>query len=855
MATLIYSPGIKVHVETTAGILDLTEDIANWQVQLRENGVHVFSFQLQNAQRKYDGRLLPMDRISIQLKRLAWMQVMTGYLNDGPIFQAWPGTLDMTASCTLKIPQFWPWDPTTATSGALMAKYLASVNGLTQADSVAGDKNLSKLVVESLAQVVGWPRSRIHIGQVPNTWFKFASRVGALIKKDTDMSALIGSTATVGGTAAGTLRVNIPAGNYAGVGLNAAQARNASIIYNTAKFVMNMSSRDAVMSIQCAMQESSLLNLANSGDPASLALPHDGVGSDHDSVGCFQQRPSWGSVSERMNVATSTQLFLKRLAAVEGPQQNQNPNGNGYLIQTVQVSAAPSAYDKWQKFAEQAVRVADQLSTGKVPSSADNGVGGVGNISTSGKTMGAQVAKVAYDLIKDHLNNPIIYSGAESGYKDDPPETPVHNVKSLDCSSLVDWVYYQATGTRLFPQGRGTAATQYAKCPIHIPLDLARYVQGAALFIGGAGAHHVGLSLGDNRHVAAHDRYSNPKLDVDVSAIDAGGGFDSAGLLPGIDYSAAATTQAAANQLKTYLKTATTVGPNLFQVNNPSVTSDGSGENQAFNALLNLLTFNATTDQLGNQLGGRRALINDQPFLPWLQNLINASMRSFCSAPNGDFISWFPDYFGLWGTAAVMNVQLIELQDFSVMWSDQQMVTHQFFIGNPSATTFDQGTAGLGISDPVGQISQYSLFAATSGIATMDYPEIFEAIYGKPATPAWTAAFLKRFGARPDVEQLPQIHQGAPEFFMALYLFMRRWAGMFTATIPLTFMPEIFPGMLLRIPEFGFQCYVTGVTHSGAYGASGSFTTTVEVCAPSNTGSADRSDLLALLPQGGKPFG
>jgi len=55
MATLIYAPGIKVHVETTAGILDLTEDIANWQLQLAENAVHVFSFQLQNAQRKYDG--------------------------------------------------------------------------------------------------------------------------------------------------------------------------------------------------------------------------------------------------------------------------------------------------------------------------------------------------------------------------------------------------------------------------------------------------------------------------------------------------------------------------------------------------------------------------------------------------------------------------------------------------------------------------------------------------------------------------------------------------------------------------------------------------------------------------------
>jgi hypothetical protein len=334
-----------------------------------------------------------------------------------------------------------------------------------------------------------------------------------------------------------------------------------------------------------------------------------------------------------------------------------------------------------------------------------------------------------------------------------------------------------------------------------------------------------------------------------VSAIDAGGGFDSAGLLPGIDYTAAATTQAAANQLKVYLKKPTTVGPNLFQVNNPSDTTGANAESAALQGLINVLIYGADQSGLGNTLFAGRTLMNDQPFLPWLQNLVNASMRSFCSAPNGDFIAWFPDYFGLWGTAAVMNIRLIELQDFVVNWSDQQMVTHQFLIGNPGVTTFDQDTAGISQD-----ISPDGLFYTTSGIATMDYPEIFEAIYGKSASPAWTAAFLKRFGARPDVETMPQIQQGAPEFFMALYLFMRRWAGMFTASVPMTFMPELFPGMLLRVPDYGFQAYVTGVTHSGSYGSGGSFTTQAEICAPSNTGSADRSDLLSLLPQGGKPF-
>ena len=77
---------------------------------------------------------------------------------------------------------------------------------------------------------------------------------------------------------------------------------------------------------------------------------------------------------------------------------------------------------------------------------------------------------------------------------------------------------------------------------------------------------------------------------------------------------------------------------------------------------------------------GPRALLNDQPLLPYLKNLINASMRSFCSAPNGDFMAWFPDYYGLWGTAAIMVLEPIEMQDFYVEWTDDYFVTHQYTV-------------------------------------------------------------------------------------------------------------------------------------------------------------------------------
>src|SRR3954447_8997751 len=107
MPTLIYTPAIRAHImpgTKDARPIDISEDLINWQVILRENAPHTFTFKLQNQSRKYDGTFAPMDRISVAMKRINWLQVFTGYLNTAPIFQAWPGTLDLTATCTLKLP-------------------------------------------------------------------------------------------------------------------------------------------------------------------------------------------------------------------------------------------------------------------------------------------------------------------------------------------------------------------------------------------------------------------------------------------------------------------------------------------------------------------------------------------------------------------------------------------------------------------------------------------------------------------------------------------------------------------------------------------------------------------------------
>ncbi|WP_230116638.1 hypothetical protein [Arthrobacter sp. Bi83] len=66
-----------------------------------------------------------------------------------------------------------------------------------------------------------------------------------------------------------------------------------------------------IIAIMMALQESSLRVLANVNVPGSLNYPHDGVGSDHDSLGTAQQRPAagWGSVGELMDPIYNVRAF------------------------------------------------------------------------------------------------------------------------------------------------------------------------------------------------------------------------------------------------------------------------------------------------------------------------------------------------------------------------------------------------------------------------------------------------------------------------------------------------------------------------------------------------------------------
>jgi hypothetical protein len=328
--------------------------------------------------------------------------------------------------------------------------------------------------------------------------------------------------------------------------------------------------------------------------------------------------------------------------------------------------------------------------------------------------------------------------------------------------------------------------------------------------------------------------------------------------MPGVNYSDAATNQAAATEVSQVTGAPASVSdPNEAGAGTLAGGAGGAGAvavgpdgNAAFNAFINVYTWGLQPSVTGDLLQGARALMNDEPMLPWISNLMATIMRSWCSAPNGDFMAWFPDYFGLWDSAARMNIKSIEIQDFTVEWYDQEIVTHQYVVGTPVAM-FDTRTATVtAASGGAGSGSGLAWMLGTDGIATVDFPEIFQALFGMSASQQFIDEYLDRFGGRPDTVNIPTIRwRSGSEFFMALYLFMQRWANQFRADVPMTFMPELWPGMLMVLPEYQFQAYILEVQHTFQFGPGGGFMTKAKICAPART--SQKTDIFGLLPLSG----
>ncbi|MDQ0078222.1 C40 family peptidase [Arthrobacter oryzae] len=189
-----------------------------------------------------------------------------------------------------------------------------------------------------------------------------------------------------------------------------------------------------IIAIMMALQESSLRMLANVNVPGSLNFPHDGVGSDHDSLGTAQQRPAagWGSVGELMDPSYNVRAFY---GGPSGPNRGSprglldipgwQSMGKGQAAQAVQVSAFPELYARWEP---EASAIVDALDAGTATAPCVDASPGSGPSPSSADL--SQIRKDILRFTEAGVGGSYVWGGTA--------------FRAWDCSGFVQWIYRQA---------------------------------------------------------------------------------------------------------------------------------------------------------------------------------------------------------------------------------------------------------------------------------------------------------------------------------------------------------------------------------------------------------------------------
>ncbi|MET4144851.1 C40 family peptidase [Arthrobacter sp. UYCo732] len=263
--------------------------------------------------------------------------------------------------------------------------------------------------------------------------FAFCAGVAVLGANVANTATVCSSTGFSGQPAAEEVGgVNIRDGSQAPVNLTARQLSVAEDYISVGE-QLRVPRDGQIIAIMMALQESSLRLLANANIPASLGYPHDGIGSDHDSLGSAQQRPAagWGTVEKLMDSAYNVRAFY---GGPNGPNHG-SPRGlldipgwqsmtKGQAAQAVQVSAFPELYARWEA---EATAIVDALGSGLAPVACT--VTQVAPAVRIGRANLSQIRKDILRFTQEGVGGNYVWGGT--------------SFKAWDCSGYVQWIYRQ----------------------------------------------------------------------------------------------------------------------------------------------------------------------------------------------------------------------------------------------------------------------------------------------------------------------------------------------------------------------------------------------------------------------------
>lgn len=819
--TLIYSPGVEILIDSAlAGPVDVSEDASSGNLTLRENGSHSLQITLENANRKYDGLFVPNDRVVVKMKRFRWVQVFSGYLDSAPYFSTYPGKVELTAQCTLKVLRYWPWDRGSAKAQALLSQVR---------DVDAQDGGMSEIVHSLLTEVVGWEPERIHTGRVPSEWFNKFEKI--YTRLDDDFTQLTDPLLGINPILAGK-----PVGGFSMIAAAATGGTGPSI-GDGEKEKLKLAPADYEIAMATIRQ-------LESGNNYSAVNKGDGVGDW--ATGAYQfTDTTWATYrgyrrasDAPPNVQDEKALAMIRDAMARYGDQLLNVPYSWYypvaLRKPELLDQIPAANEgnkltirqygyKWVDVYVQKYREA----RGKDPAP---------GLVLPGIVDSSASSSILYPIpagVTQLKSSEVGWGGYSNG--------------QIPSSALAYGSYVNGTGGHpLAVESWQKMATEAAKDGINLACGMYRNLEGQEALKNGAGVkkpgtsnHGWGLAADVNDIPKGPSGVNSPTyIWLKNNAYKWGWGHPSwaqpGGSKPEPWHWEFFAIYAVGTDIN---------GVNPFGAPGSGVEGIGGDttfSRQLFSALAGWTNVPEIHPESGI-LSGYKAVMNDEAILPTIQQFVQASGRSYCAAPNGDFISWFPDYWGEYGIAGKMKIEAIELLDFAVDWNDESLITHSFVEG-----ALTPGSAGPAPSGIMSGIEAYT----TRGVATVDMPNLLAAILNvKDASQyPWLRdpeQLFRRFGARISRTKMTSISGPHQEFYYAVSQLTRAWADQFRARAPLTFMPELFPGMIMEIPLYGVQMYVSQVSHSWDY--AGGFTTTVSTKGVSATDGSG----FYLFPKGG----
>lgn len=205
MKRLVYAPKVNAYVKSDYGIIDISDYITRGGVNRKIDQVSTAELTIRNPNMKWTDHSYrdevtgeemigpifhPMDPIVIFLTRLQNrpVQVFTGFLDKSSYMQMHPGTVSLTASCTLKkllytyfdagLPFFkeflvnegWEVVDDVGVVNPVLAKNAKTQGTIT-------DTGFGKLLYTVMNEIGGWPDNTLYVENIPSDLIELVSRL------------------------------------------------------------------------------------------------------------------------------------------------------------------------------------------------------------------------------------------------------------------------------------------------------------------------------------------------------------------------------------------------------------------------------------------------------------------------------------------------------------------------------------------------------------------------------------------------------------------------------------------------------------------------------------------------------